>query len=205
MTLSFATFRYWNDPGAFVDGAVGTVSVLLSAGFSFQGTEVGEYECTSHLLYHVDLNSECLALEIVGLTAGECKNPTRTIPRAIRNTLWRIVIFYIITIFLIGLCVPSNDPRLGDGEDTTTASFTLIFEIAGIEVASHLVNVVILLSVLSAANSALYTTSRTLLGLARDGNAPAFLGRVNRFGSPFWAVIFSSLIGFCCVFVSIYR
>lgn len=106
---------------------------------------------------------------------------------------------------MIGLCVPSNDPRLGDGEDTTTASFTLIFEIAGIEVASHLVNVVILLSVLSAANSALYTTSRTLLGLARDGNAPAFLGRVNRFGSPFWAVIFSSLIGFCCVFVSIYR
>lgn len=103
------------------------------------------------------------------------------------------------------MCVPSNDPRLGDGEDTTTASFTLIFEIAGIEVASHLVNVVILLSVLSAANSALYTTSRTLLGLARDGNAPAFLGRVNRFGSPFWAVIFSSLIGFACVFVSIYR
>ncbi|CDH48806.1 lysine-specific permease [Lichtheimia corymbifera JMRC:FSU:9682] len=173
-------FRYWNDPGAFVDGAVGTVSVLLSAGFSFQGTEV------------------------VGLTAGECKNPTRTIPRAIRNTLWRIVIFYIITIFLIGLCIPSNDARLGDGEDTTTASFTLIFDIAGIEVASHLVNVVILLSVLSAANSALYTTSRTLLGLARDGNAPAFLGRVNRFGSPFWAVVFSSLIGFACVFVSIY-
>ncbi|KAJ8662407.1 hypothetical protein O0I10_002101 [Lichtheimia ornata] len=173
-------FRYWNDPGAFAGGPVGTVSVLLSAGFSFQGTEV------------------------VGLTAGECKNPTRTIPRAIRNTLWRIVIFYIITIFLIGLCIPSNDERLGDGEDTTTASFTLIFDIAGIEVASHLVNVVILLSVLSAANSALYTTSRTLLGLARDGNAPAFLGRVNRFGSPFWAVVFSSLIGFACVFVSIY-
>ncbi|KAI9498160.1 amino acid permease/ SLC12A domain-containing protein [Zychaea mexicana] len=174
-------FDYWNVPGAFVDGAEGTVSVLLSAGFSFQGTEV------------------------VGVTAGEAKNPTKTLPRAIRNTFYRIVFFYIVTIFLIGLCVPADNPNLSAGDESaTTASFTLIFELAGINGGAHFVNAVILLSVLSAANSSLYTTSRTLLGLARDGNAPAFLGRVNRFGSPYLAVVTSSLIGFACVFVSIY-
>ncbi|KAI9271489.1 amino acid permease/ SLC12A domain-containing protein [Phascolomyces articulosus] len=174
-------FKYWNDPGAWgSDGAVGTVSVLLSAGFSFQGTEV------------------------VGVTAGEAKNPTKTIPRAIRNTFYRIVFFYICTIFLIGLCIPYNDARLSAGDDSTTASFTLVFELAGINGGAHFVNTIILLSVLSAANSSLYTTARTLLGLARDGNAPAFLGKVNRYGSPWAAVCFSSITGFACVFASIY-
>ncbi|KAI9323478.1 amino acid permease/ SLC12A domain-containing protein [Dichotomocladium elegans] len=183
-SLGAIGFKYWNDPGAFVDtevnGAVGTISVLLSAGFSFQGTE------------------------IVGLTAGEAKNPTRTIPRAIRNTFYRIVFFYIVTIFLIGLCIPYDDPQLAAGENSTTASFTLIFQRANMNGGAHFVNVIILLSVLSAANSSLYTTSRTLLGLARDGNAPRFLGKTNRFGSPYYAVVISSISGFACVFASIY-
>lgn len=125
----------------------------------------------------------------VGITAGEAQNPTKTLPRAIRNTFWRIIFFYIVTIFLIGMCVPADDPNLSNDDGTAaTASFTLIFQLAGINGGAHFVNAVILLSVLSAANSSLYTTSRTLLGLARDGNAPAFLQRVNRFGSPHWYV-----------------
>ncbi|OBZ90070.1 Lysine-specific permease [Choanephora cucurbitarum] len=174
-------FRYWQTPGAFNNDALGTISVLLSAGFSFQGTEV------------------------VGITAGEAKNPTKTVPRAIRNTFWRIIIFYIFTIFLIGMCVPyDNEDLLNSDGGPGTASFTLIFKLAGIEAGAHVINAIVLTSVLSACNSSLYTTSRTLLGLARDGNAPAFLGKVNRYGSPFWAVTFSSIIGFACVFVSIY-
>lgn len=109
--------RYWKDPGAFVNGGLGFVSVLLTAGFSFQGTE------------------------IVGITAGEAKNPTKTVPRAIRNTFWRIIIFYIVTIFLLGLCLPSNDPNLeNDEENAATASFTLVFQKAGIDVAAHVIN-----------------------------------------------------------------
>ncbi|KAG0936984.1 hypothetical protein G6F57_007685 [Rhizopus arrhizus] len=174
-------FEYWKNPGAFNNGAVGTVSVLLSAGFSFQGTE------------------------IVGITAGEAKNPTKTVPRAIRNTFWRIIVFYVITIFLLGMCIPYNDEGLSNPDGGAgTASFTLVFQAAGISVGAHIINAIVLTSVLSAANSSLYTTSRTLLGLARDGNAPAFLGRVNKHGSPYWAVILSSTIGFACVFVSIY-
>ncbi|KAI8979292.1 amino acid permease/ SLC12A domain-containing protein [Mycotypha africana] len=174
-------FEYWKNPGAFNNGAVGTVSVLLSAGFSFQGTE------------------------IVGITAGEAKNPTKTVPRAIRNTFWRILIFYVLTIFLIGMCLPFNNEDLQNGDGGPgTASFTLVFKVAGIEAGAHVINAVVLTSVLSACNSSMYTTSRTLLGLSRDNNAPAFLGRVNRFGAPFWAVLFSSITGFACVFVSIY-
>ncbi|ORE22328.1 hypothetical protein BCV71DRAFT_241131 [Rhizopus microsporus] len=157
-------FEYWKNPGAFNNGAVGTISVLLSAGFSFQGTE------------------------IVGITAGEAKNPTKTVPRAIRNTFWRIIVFYICTIFLIGMCIPYNDEGLTNPDGGAgTASFTLIFQAAGIDVGAHIINAIVLTSVLSAANSSLYTTSRTLLGLARDGNAPAFLGRVNKYGAPFCA------------------
>ncbi|KAI9305031.1 amino acid permease/ SLC12A domain-containing protein [Cunninghamella echinulata] len=174
-------FKYWNQPGAFVGEAAGTISVLLSAGFSFQGTE------------------------IVGITAGEAKNPSKTVPRAIRNVFWRIIVFYIVTIFLIGLCIPSDDPNLtNETGDAATASFTLVFQLAGIEAGAHVINAIILTSVISAANSDLYTCSRTLMGLARDGNAPAFLSRVNRYGSPFWGVIVSSILGFACVFVSIY-
>ncbi|KAI8328799.1 amino acid permease/ SLC12A domain-containing protein [Choanephora cucurbitarum] len=174
-------FKYWTNPGAFVNGGLGTLNVLLSAGFSFMGTE------------------------IVGITAGEAKNPTKTVPRAIRNTFWRIIFFYIVTIFLLGMCLPYNNPQLANSDgDPGTASFTLVFSLAGIEVGAHIINAVILISVLSAANSSLYTCSRTLLGLAKDGNAPRFMGKLNRWGSPYWAVTVSSVIGFLCVFVSIY-
>ncbi|KAG0171419.1 hypothetical protein DFQ30_000984 [Apophysomyces sp. BC1015] len=174
-------FKYWSDPGAFVEGPVGTVSVLLAAGFSFQGTE------------------------IVGITAGEAKNPTKTVPRAIRNVFWRIIFFYIVTIFLIGLCIPNNSAELGlNTDDPTVASFTLVFKLAGITAGAHVINAVILTSVLSAANSSLYTCSRTLMALARDGNAPQFLSKTNKYGAPYWAVLVSSALAFCCVFVSIY-
>lgn len=174
-------FKYWKDPGAFAGGGLGVLNVLLSAGFSFMGTE------------------------IVGITAAEAKNPTKTVPRAIRNTFWRIIFFYIVTIFLLGMCLPYNNPNLANEDgDPGTASFTLVFSLAGIQVGAHIINAVILVSVLSAANSSLYTCSRTLLGLAKDGNAPKFLGKLNRWGAPYLAVIFSSVIGFACVFASIY-
>ncbi|KAI9311043.1 amino acid permease/ SLC12A domain-containing protein [Dichotomocladium elegans] len=174
-------FKYWSDPGAFNNGGVGFLSVLLTAGFSFQGTE------------------------IVGISAGEAKNPIRTIPRAIRNTFWRIIFFYISTVFLLGVCLPGNDPKLANTDDSAgTASFTLVFEKAGIHVGAHIINAIVLTSVLSAGNSAIYTCSRTLLGLSHDGNAPAILARTNRYGAPYYAVLLSSVVGFGCVFVSIY-
>lgn len=81
----------------------------------------------------------------MGITAGEAKNPTKSVPRAIRNTFYRIIFFYIITIFLLGMCVPSNDPDLmNDDGSAATASFTIVFKLAGIEVGAHVVNAVVL-------------------------------------------------------------
>jgi lysine-specific permease len=174
-------FEYWKTPGAFNNGALGTVGVLLSAGFSFQGTE------------------------IVGVTAGEAKNPHKSVPRAIRNVFWRILIFFVLTMLFIGMCVPYDLPSLSTSSDATTASFTIIFQLAGIGVGADIVNAVILTSVISAANSSLYTCSRTLMALARDGKAPAIFSRTTRFGSPVLATLGSSVIAFACVFVSIYR
>lgn len=174
-------FEYWKNPGAFAGGGLGTINVLLSAGFSFMGTE------------------------IVGITAAEAKNPTKTVPRAIRNTFWRIIFFYIITIFLLGICLPWDNPDLANADgDPGTASFTLVFSLAGIEAGANIINAVILISVLSAANSSLYTCSRTMMGLAKDGNAPRILAKLNRYGSPYYAVLSSSIVGFLCVFASIY-
>ncbi|GAB5586240.1 hypothetical protein Unana1_01140 [Umbelopsis nana] len=174
-------FSYWKSPGSFNNGALGTIGVLLSAGFSFQGTE------------------------IVGVTAGEAKNPHKSVPRAIRNTFWRIVIFFILTMLFIGMCVPYDLPELSTSGSSTTASFTIIFKLAGIGVGADIVNAVILTSVLSAANSSLYTCSRTLMALARDGKAPRIFSRVSRFGSPIMATLGSAVIGFACVIVQIYR
>ncbi|KAI9280578.1 amino acid permease/ SLC12A domain-containing protein [Umbelopsis sp. AD052] len=174
-------FSYWKDPGAFNNGVLGTVGVLLSAGFSFQGTE------------------------IVGVTAGEAKNPHKSVPRAIRNVFWRILIFFVLTMLFIGMCVPYDLPELSTSSDAATASFTIIFNIAGIGVGAHIVNAVVLSSVLSAANSSLYTCSRTLMALARDGKAPALFSRTTRWGAPVFATLASSIIGFACVFVSLYR
>jgi lysine-specific permease len=103
------------------------------------------------------------------------------------------------------MCLPYDNPDLANEDgDPGTASFTLVFELAGIQVGADIINAVILISVLSAANSSLYTCSRTLLGLAKDGNAPKWMGKMNRWGAPYWAVIFSSVVGFACVFASIY-
>lgn len=146
-----------------------------------------------------------MGTEIVGITAAEAKNPTKTVPRAIRNTFWRIIFFYILTIFLLGMCLPFDNPDLANADgDPGTASFTLVFSLAGIQAGAHIINAVILISVLSAANSSLYTCSRTMMGMAKDGNAPRFLAKLNRYGSPYWAVLCSSAVGFVCVFASIY-
>jgi amino acid permease len=79
------------------------------------------------------------------MAAGEAKNPTRTIPKAVRTTAWRIIIFYILTIFLLGLCIPSTNPNLlVEGNTASTASFTLLFDLAGIHAAAHIVNTAVL-------------------------------------------------------------
>ncbi|KAI8877404.1 hypothetical protein K501DRAFT_230301 [Backusella circina FSU 941] len=175
-------FEYWKTKGAFANGGLGTIDVLLSAGFSFLGTEN------------------------VALVAGETQNPTKAIPRAIRTVFWRIIIFYVVTMLLLGMCLPFDDPRLNfTNSDAGTGSFTLVFEKAGISAGANVINAAVLISILSACNAIVYATSRIILGMARDGNLPQFFTRVNRFGAPYYAVFGSTFVAFICIFISIYR
>ncbi|KAN0125126.1 amino acid permease [Russula decolorans] len=171
-------FRYWKNPGPFVQyndiagpkgRFLGFWAVLTQAAFSFIGTE------------------------IVAIAAGEAKNPRRNLPRAIRRVYIRILLFYIGGVTIIGLLVPSNDPGLKLGSGTAAASpFVIAIKRSGIKVLPGLINACLLTSAWSAASSDLYTSSRALYGLAIAGNAPSIFKKTLRNGLPVTALILSS-------------
>ncbi|KAJ2082264.1 hypothetical protein H4R24_001710 [Coemansia sp. RSA 988] len=165
--------RNWNIEGApFKDHIVGILKACIVAAFSMQGTE------------------------IVGITVGECENPRREVPRVIRSVFWRILFFYVSSILIIGLVIPNNNENLinasGAG-DVAISPFTMVFLKAGANWAAHMMNAVVLITVLSAGNSGLYACTRVLWVLAKEGKAPHFLSRVTKRGVPFWALLFTAL------------
>lgn len=177
-------FRYWAVPGAFAEhlasGAtgkfVGFWAVLITAGFSFQGTE------------------------LVGVGAGETENPRKAIPSAIRWTYWGIFVLFVATVFLVGLDVPFDDAGLRSTSTNASASpLVIVANRAGVRVLPHVINAVLLTAVLTAANSDVYSSSRILVALADEGMAPRFLKATNRHGTPYWSVavcVSFGLLGF---------
>ncbi len=167
-------FSNWTDGEApFVGGWLSIVSVFMIAGFSFQGTE------------------------LVGVAAGEAENPQRDVPKAIKTIFWRIMLFYIGAIFVIGMLIPYLDPSLlsSEASDIATSPFTLVFERAGIAFAAALMNAVILSAILSAGNSGLYASARMLYSMAKDGKAPKIFGRLNKRGVPVPAMLLTASVG----------
>jgi lysine-specific permease len=162
-----------NREEVFHGGWVSIISVFMIAGFSFQGTE------------------------LVGVAAGEAKNPRREVPKAIRTVFWRIMLFYIGAIFIIGCLIPFTDPSLlASGEaDVAVSPFTLVFSRAGIAFAAALMNAVILTAILSAGNSGLYASTRMLYAMAHDGKAPKIFGRANKRGVPIPALLATAAVG----------
>lgn len=162
-----------NREDVFHGGWVSIISVFMIAGFSFQGTE------------------------LVGVAAGEAKNPRREVPKAIRTVFWRIMLFYIGAIFIIGCLIPFTDPSLlASGEaDIAASPFTLVFSRAGIAFAAALMNAVILTAILSAGNSGLYASTRMLYAMAHDGMAPKIFGRTNTRGVPIPALLATASVG----------
>ena len=178
-------FRYWKNPGAFKPyiltgdsgNFLGLWSTMVTAVFAYLGTE------------------------LVGVTVGEAQNPRRTIPRAIKLTFYRILFFYVLSVFLLGMIVPYNSDRLAfaikKGGTTAAASpFVVAIQIAGIPHLPGVLNGCICLFVFSAANSDLYIASRTLYGLASEGYAPRIFKRTDRRGVPIYALGLSAIIAF---------
>lgn len=172
--IGFSNFTMGDGP--FNGGFFTILGVFMAAGFSFQGTE------------------------LLGVTAGESEDPEKNIPRAIKSVFWRIILFYILAIFVIGMIIPFTDARLLS-EDVAVSPFTLVFERAGLAFAAAVMNAVILTSVLSAGNSGMYASTRMLWDLARDGKAPKFLGKLDKRGVPVNALIVTSLVG-CLAFLA---
>ncbi|KAI6859980.1 amino acid permease, partial [Hortaea werneckii] len=155
--------KYWYDPGAFNNGFKGLCSVFVTAAFAFAGTE------------------------LVGLAAAETANPRKSLPSAVKQVFWRISLFYMVALTVVGLLVPYKDPRLLSAEssvDAKASPFVIAITNAGITGLPSVMNAVILIAVLSVGNSSIYGSSRTLAALADQGQAPKILGYIDRKGRP---------------------
>ena len=133
-----------------------------------------------------------LGVEVIGFSAGEAKDPERSLVRAINSVFWRIAIFYIGALFVIMSLYPWN--AIG----TQGSPFVLTFERLGIKGAAGIINFVVLTAALSACNGSIFGTARIVFNLAQEGQAPRLFARTSKSGIPAWGVVLTlaaSLIG----------
>lgn len=185
-------FRYWKHPGAFAhhvtDGNLGNFldiyTGIIKGAFAF-----------------------ILGPELISLASSECKDQRRNIERASRRFVWRLVFFYVLGALSISVIVASNDPTLADAlasnkPGAASSPFVIGIQNAGIKVLPHIINVCILTSAWSAGNAFMFASSRSLLTMASNGQAPKFFAKINRFGVPWVAVGFSGLIS-CLAYLNV--
>ena len=150
-------------------------SVFVTAAFAFAGTE------------------------LVGLAAAETANPRKSLPTAIKQVFWRILLFYIVSLLLVGLLVRYDNQQLLNGSgsaDAKASPFVISIQQAGISGLPSVMNVVIMISVLSVGNSSIYGSSRTLAALAEQRQAPRIFAYIDRKGRPLFAILLASVIGY---------
>ncbi|KAF5659399.1 hypothetical protein FCIRC_12541 [Fusarium circinatum] len=178
-------FRYWQNPGAFaeylLEGPTGRFlgfwACCCQACFGFTGTEV------------------------VGMTFGETPNPRKNVPRAVKQTFRRIACFYILGVLVLGMAVPyDNEQLIGATKQKTSGAaspFVVAVTLGGVPVFADIINGCLLVFTLSAASSDIYCASRSLYGLAKDGQAPRIFAKARENGNPIFAVGVTSL--FICL------
>ncbi|MFC7330934.1 amino acid permease [Marinactinospora rubrisoli] len=132
-------------------------------------------------------------VEIVTIAAGESSEPETGVARATTNVLWRIALFYVASILVVVAVLPWNSA------DLVTSPFVSVMETVGIPAAPLVMEIVVLISVLSVLNAAMYTSSRMLHVLTRQGDAPRALAAVNRRGVPTRAILLGTVVGYLSV------
>ncbi|MBM3115799.1 amino acid permease [Jeongeupia naejangsanensis] len=162
----------WNDGGFFPHGFSGLFWMLAIIMFSFGG------------------------LELIGITAAEADDPQKSIPKAVNQVIYRILIFYIGALTILLSLFPWNQVAQGG------SPFVMIFEQIGSGWVATALNIVVLTAALSVYNSGVYANSRMLYGLAEQGNAPKALLKVDRRGVPVAAIGLSALATFACVIIN---
>lgn len=162
----------WELGGFFPNGVMGLVMAMAMIMFAFGG------------------------IELVGIAAAETDNPQKTLPKAINQIVYRVLLFYIFTLVVILSLYPWNQMAQGG------SPFVLIFDSLGSQGVATALNFIVLTAAVSVYNSTNYCTSRMLLGLAQQGNAPQFLAKINARGIPVNALMVSAFFTLLCVLLN---
>lgn len=162
----------WAHGGFLPNGIQGLLLSLVVVMFSFGGTE------------------------LIGITAGEAADPKSSIPKAVKQVMWRILLFYVGALTVIMIIYPWNKVGM-EG-----SPFVMIFSNLGIGSAATILNVVILSAAISVYNSGIYSNGRMLYSLAEQGNAPKIFMRLSANKVPVIAILFSSFCTLAAVAVN---
>jgi len=148
-------------------------------------------------------------LELIGITAAEAENPEKNIPKATNQVIYRILIFYVGALVILFSLSPWTNITEG------SSPFVMVFEkLQGLEFSflghkvyftsliANVLNVIVLTAALSVYNSCVYSNSRMLFGLSKQGNAPKFLSRLNRNHVPIMAIMVSAIFAAICVVIN---
>ncbi|KPB18708.1 amino acid permease [Pseudomonas amygdali] len=168
--------------------------MIFGIGSSTSGTEIGISNLWAHGGFMPNGVTGLIAsfavvmfafggIEIIGITAGEAKDPQRSLPQAINAVPLRILLFYVLTLFVLMCIYPW--PQIG----TQGSPFVQIFDNLGIASAATILNIVVISAAVSAINSDIFGAGRMMYGLARDGQAPASFARLSRHGVPWMTVL----------------
>ncbi|MBM3109248.1 amino acid permease [Pseudomonas sp. P66] len=149
----------WSHGGFFPNGISGMIASFTVVMFAFGG------------------------VEMIGITAGEAKDPQRVIPKAINSVPLRILLFYVFTLFVLMSIYPWT--RIG----SEGSPFVQIFSGLGIGSAATLLNIVVISAAISAINSDIFSAGRMMYGMAQNGQAPASFAQLSRFGVPWMTVV----------------
>ena len=129
------------------------------------------------------------AVELVGTAAGETANPAKIMPRAINSVIARIALFYVGSVFLLGLLLPYTTYKAGE------SPFVTFFSKIGVGGAGTIMNIVVLTAAFSSLNAGLYSTGRILRSMAMNGSAPKFTSVMSSRGVPYGGICLTALIG----------
>ncbi|MGG1292010.1 amino acid permease [Bacillus smithii] len=162
--------NYTAHGGFFPHGLSGTFSAFLVVMFSYGGAE------------------------LIGVSVTETKDSQRVLPKIIKGTVWRVIIFYVLPILIICGIVP------WDQVSSKESPFVQVFGFSGLPGAAHVMNFVLLTAVLSAANSGIYATSRTLFTMSQTGEAPKAFLKTSKQGVPLNGILLTTI----CILVGVF-
>lgn len=177
----------WGDPEAR------GIKHLTSQGFMPNGF-------SSVLIALLGVMFSIIGAEVVTVAAAESENPSKQIIKSTRSVTWRILLFYVGSLFIAVCLIPYNDPLL---KDPTYGTYSVTLSALGIPEARTIVNFVVLTSVCSCFNSALYTCSRMLFSLSKRGDAHRVMGLTGqKTGSPWVGVLVSSAFALLATYLT---